>query len=320
MACCPSRDEMIRTLKQLGSAAIGMVGALALNEALKETAKEIFGDSSRVVYAIIVSILSIFVLAVLKLKLEAKAQGGERAKALIALFKVSFCLLSASAWQDVIEGGGVDDGDVWVLLGVALALTVGLIIILILVFKLYDFWKQAACKQSMHWIPSGFINGTLVGLVMWIPITFGFVNGMAWNAFFEALILAIFGTGAGRVVAAFVYALLTVPLAIGVILLTNKVKESGWGSCCPGCLAQPCCGLENHVSDPLAAMFEGEVSALMAFAWNSAFRALWSTISGDSNSGSDAPRGELWVIIMYAVVATIVGVGAVLLSKRCISP
>ena len=270
-------------------------------------------------YAILISILSIAVLALMKLKLEPKveAKGGERGKALMQLFKISFCLLSASAWQAVIEDGDIDADDVWKLFGIAVGLTIGLIIILILTFSLYDFWKDAACRTSMHWLPSGFINGTLVGLVLWIPLTFGIVNGIAWNSFFEALILEIFGDGAARVIAAFVYALLTIPLAIGVILLTNKVRSDGWGSCCPGPIAQPCCGLKNNVADPLVNMFEGESSAIMAFAWNSAFRALWSEMA-DTGSGSDiSEKGEIGIIIAYCIVATVVGIFAVLMSKKC---
>ena len=38
--CLPSKDEALKTLKQLGSAAMGMIGALALNEAMAKTAEE----------------------------------------------------------------------------------------------------------------------------------------------------------------------------------------------------------------------------------------------------------------------------------------
>eukprot|EP01061_Rhynchopus_euleeides_P003977 TRINITY_DN13285_c0_g1_i1.p1 TRINITY_DN13285_c0_g1~~TRINITY_DN13285_c0_g1_i1.p1 ORF type:complete len:325 (+),score=142.51 TRINITY_DN13285_c0_g1_i1:84-1058(+) len=321
LSFCPSKDAAVKVLKQLGSAAMGMVAALALNEAMSKTADELF-DAAVVVYAILISMISIAVLALIKLKLEgwASSKGGERGKALTALFKVSFCLLSASAWQEVIEGEGVTGDDVWKLLGIAIGLTVGLIVILIIVFKLYDFWQNAACRSGMHWLLSGFINGTLVGLVMWTPLTFGIVNGIAWNAFFEALIFEIFGDGGGRVVAAFVYAFLTIPLAIGVILLTAKVSSDGWGSCCPGPVKLPCCGLDNRVSEALVAMFEGEASAIMAFAWNSAFRTLWNEMADTDPSpngdGSDEP-GEIGIIIAYAIVATIVGIAAVLISKKC---
>eukprot|EP00755_Sulcionema_specki_P008184 Sspe_Gene.5829::Locus_1941_Transcript_2_2_Confidence_0.500_Length_1129::g.5829::m.5829 len=310
---CPSKEESIKILKQLGSAALGMVGALALNEALKQTFKS-FGPAGILSYALLVSFISIVILAIMKLQIEARAErsGGERAKALLQLFKVSFCLLSASAWNELIN----ESDDEWLLLGIAIGLTVGLVILLILTFKLYDAWQSGGCRSKLHWIPAGLINGFLVGLVMWVPVTFGFVCGVAWNSFFTALIKGNMDSEGMKILVAFVYALITVPLAIAIILIAQKVRENGWGSCCPSPVSQPCCGLENKIAEPLCSMFQGEASAIMAFAWNEAFVAIWSdTTSSDSPEDSNDPN--IGILIAYALVATIVGIVAVLLVKRC---
>eukprot|EP01064_Diplonema_japonicum_P030683 TRINITY_DN5284_c0_g2_i3.p1 TRINITY_DN5284_c0_g2~~TRINITY_DN5284_c0_g2_i3.p1 ORF type:complete len:322 (+),score=62.82 TRINITY_DN5284_c0_g2_i3:62-1027(+) len=312
--CIPGKDDAITTLKQLSSAAMGMVGALALNAAMKATFEEIGPAGIIVLYAVLVSLLSIYVLAALKLVVEPKAKqaGGEKGTALTALFKVSFCLLSAAAWGDVIEL--VEDP--WPLLGIAIALTLGLVVVLIIIFKSYDAWQSASCKSSCHFIPVGILNYFLVGLVIWTPITFGFICGAAWNEFFVQLFAEI-GSDGTRIVVAFAYAAFTVPLAIGVIMLTQKVKESGW--CCPGALGQPCCGLENKIADPLCNMFEGEAAAIMAFGWNSAFETVWKETTGDNAPESDGSSSSVnvGILIAYAVVAVIFGVLIVLGSRSC---
>eukprot|EP01060_Flectonema_neradi_P034254 TRINITY_DN5956_c3_g1_i2.p1 TRINITY_DN5956_c3_g1~~TRINITY_DN5956_c3_g1_i2.p1 ORF type:complete len:312 (+),score=52.69 TRINITY_DN5956_c3_g1_i2:89-1024(+) len=310
----PQSGEAKSTLKQLGSAAVGMVGALALNEALGATFKEIFGsDSGLYAYAVIVSLFSIMMIAILKLKVEswAEGKGGERGKALVTLFRVSFCLLSAKAWGDAFE----TSDSTWTIFGVALGLTFALVIAIILSFMAFDKWNSSNAKASWPGPISGFITYFLTGLVLWMPITFGFVTGVMWSLFFETLIKDVIDSDGARIVVAFVYAVITIPLAIGIILITNRVKDKGW--CCPGRLSEPCCGLENKVAEPLVTMFEGEASAIMAFAWDAAIRMLWYSAdsSDESANGADA---ELWMVILYAVVATILGVGAVLLVGRCV--
>ena len=253
------------------------------------------------------------IIAILKLKAEplATQKGGERGKALVTLFKVSFCLLSAKAWGDALE----TSGSTWTIFGVALGLTFALVIGIILAFMAYDKWNSSNAKSSWPWPISGFITYLMTGLVLWMPITFGFVTGVMWSLFFETLIKDVISSDGARVVIAFVYAVITIPLAIGIILMTNRVKERGW--CCPGRLSEPCCGLENKVADPLVTMFEGEASAIMAFAWDAAIRMLWYSPDGSTDS-ADSSNAELWMVILYAVVATILGVGAVLLVGRCV--
>ncbi|KAJ9448833.1 hypothetical protein DIPPA_13820 [Diplonema papillatum] len=314
VACCPDKNEAIKTLKQLASAATGMVGALALNEALKATFKEI-GPGAVVAYAVLASLLSIFVIGILKTAVEARA-GGDRAQAMVQLFKVAFCLLSASSWLDVITLSE----EVWPLLGIALGLTFALVIGLIVVFKLYDFWQSASCRSKCPGPCQTIWNCFFLGLVLWAPITFGFICGVAWNEFFSHLIKDNLGGGT-KILVAFLYALLTIPLAIAIILITQRVKESGW-CCCPGPLGQPCCGLENKIADPLALMFDGVASSTMAFAWNDAFLSIWEETTDEPAPGEDDSvnqGGDLWILIAYAVVATIFGVVACLLIKKCAS-
>eukprot|EP01059_Diplonema_ambulator_P036428 TRINITY_DN9069_c0_g1_i3.p1 TRINITY_DN9069_c0_g1~~TRINITY_DN9069_c0_g1_i3.p1 ORF type:complete len:155 (+),score=52.93 TRINITY_DN9069_c0_g1_i3:164-628(+) len=152
---------------------------------------------------------------------------------------------------------------------------------------------------------------------MWTPITFGIICGAAWDEFFVTLFDTI-GSSGTRIVLAFVYAAFTVPVAIGVIMLTNKVKESGW--CCPGFLGQPCCGLENKVADPVCDMFEGQAAALMAFAWNSAFATVWKESTGNDPTPQEIEDGtqvNLGILIAYAIVAVVFGVLLVLCSRSC---
>lgn len=71
----------IQTMITLASASLGLIAALAWNEALKETIKEIFGTSESLAglytYAILATVLAVFV--VLMLARAAARIGGESA-------------------------------------------------------------------------------------------------------------------------------------------------------------------------------------------------------------------------------------------------
>ena len=74
-----SARMMVRTMITLASASLGLVAALAWNEAIKATIKKLFGESDSLAglyaYAIIATILAVVVLVTLS-KLAAKI-GGE---------------------------------------------------------------------------------------------------------------------------------------------------------------------------------------------------------------------------------------------------
>eukprot|EP01062_Namystynia_karyoxenos_P034317 TRINITY_DN25170_c0_g1_i1.p1 TRINITY_DN25170_c0_g1~~TRINITY_DN25170_c0_g1_i1.p1 ORF type:complete len:367 (+),score=95.53 TRINITY_DN25170_c0_g1_i1:107-1102(+) len=324
-SCMPSKEETIKLLKQLVSSALGMVGALAMNEALKMSFSDMAEDAGVAMYAIIISWISIFVLGIIKLNIKDRAErcGGEKAAAICDLFKVCFCLLSASAWQAVFELST----DEWEVFGIAIGLTIGLVVIIIIVFECMECYKTRG-HPKCHPAPGCFCMTHMVGLCMWTPITFGLVAGVVWNEFFQMLIKGNMGEGSAKVMA-FVYAAITVPLAIAIILYTERVEEKGWGCCscqCPGRMGRPCCEMRNEVSEALVSMFTGEASALMAFAWNGAFEALWEGTEASSApadiaqakiDGSINDPPNIGILIAYAIVAIIVAILAVLLVKRC---
>eukprot|EP01065_Artemidia_motanka_P020413 TRINITY_DN24438_c0_g1_i1.p1 TRINITY_DN24438_c0_g1~~TRINITY_DN24438_c0_g1_i1.p1 ORF type:complete len:350 (+),score=107.87 TRINITY_DN24438_c0_g1_i1:155-1051(+) len=297
-----------------------MVAALAMNEALKASFSDMAEDAGIAGYAVLISWISIMVLGVIKLQVKNRAErfGGERASAICDLFKICFCLLSASAWQAVFE----ISAEKWELLGIAFGLTIGLVVIIIIVFEAYDVYKTRGHSRC-HPAPGCFCMTHMVGLVMWTPITFGLVTGVIWNEFFSTLIKDALGDNdSARQVVAFLYALCTVPLAICIILYTHRVEEKGWGCCscqCPGRMGRPCCEMRNEVSEALVSMFTGEASAIMAFAWNDAFVSLWegTEASGAPNSSSEPPN--LGILIAYAICAVVFSIVAVLVVKRCTS-
>jgi len=328
--CMPSKDETVKLLKQLFSSGLGMCAALALNSALKKSFEDISEDAGPPMYAVLISWISIMILGVIKIYIKNRAErwGGERAAAICDLFKICFCLLSASAWQALVQ----TSDDEWVIFGIAMALTVGLVILIIIVFEAYDAYKNRYHSRC-HPAPGCFCMMHMVGLVQWTPITFGLVTGVVWNEFFSTLIRDELGgeddSRATLTAVAFLYAFITVPVAITIILYTHRVEQKGWGCCslqCPGRCGTPCCGMRNEVTEALVAMFTGEASALMAFAWNDAFLALYSQATDEPTTNPDGTAGgmqskdgkpKMGFIILYVCLALLFSVFGILVVKRC---
>lgn len=345
----PTAAEVKKILKQLAVSVLGMVAAFSTNDALRALWDKLgiaFVIYAILTSWLSIIMLGAIRLKFERKHPDATEIKDERVLAMITLAKISFCMLSATVWKTVVLEG-VDDE--WVALAIAGGLSVGLVIFLILVFLVAAKWvawmgpsknwsdptkRKHNCAPCLAWT----VHHHFAGLIVWTDLTFGWVIACVWSVFFGLLIRNQMNDVGGTdltILFNFIYAVLTFAISLIVIVYSDRVYDRGCGCCScrlPGRAGEPCWALRGkesdgasalvpvccctlskgqggRVADAMISMFHGSATALCAFAWNDAFRSIWT--------GTDInERGDLGILAAYAVLATFFGVICILLVKR----
>eukprot|EP01006_Ploeotia_vitrea_P010279 TRINITY_DN26672_c0_g1_i1.p1 TRINITY_DN26672_c0_g1~~TRINITY_DN26672_c0_g1_i1.p1 ORF type:complete len:505 (-),score=13.48 TRINITY_DN26672_c0_g1_i1:75-1514(-) len=319
--CCIPRpklkSETKKALQTLVPSGTGMIGAFATNEALQCLFKEAFGVSSewilQLLYAIGVTIIACFAVTFLHRRGRSGSccmgkMSSEDAHALAGMFKVAFALVCATAWNRFFVNTVKRCCKGVVLLVYALIMTV---IGFLALWGARFAWHKLRSKQIIPnknkacSILDKMIKYLLCGLALLSPLLFAFLCGAAWNDAFQAIITEIVGKDGHMALIRWAYALFVTPVAVLVTWIVSVSSDKG------------CCGAPEYLAGPLAAMFEGEMAAIVAFAYNDAVQATWLAMFGTEDVKNPEPvTKNVGIQFVYAVLITPLMLLLVLWSQK----